>query len=104
LFGALAASGWHTAAITMKLFVESGLPLRGGIIGSGGEISWPRPTRPGDTLTALSEIEEITPSRSRPDRGMIRVRSETRNQDGETVQILIAKLVVPRRATAAVPI
>src|SRR4029453_14022467 len=103
LFGPLAASGWHTAAITMKLFVESGLPLRGGIIGSGGEISWPRPTRPGDTLTALSEIEEITPSRSRPDRGMIRVRSETRNQHGETVQILIAKLVVPRRTSAAVP-
>jgi acyl dehydratase len=103
LFGGLAASGWHTAAITMKLLVESGLPLRGGIIGSGGEISWPRPTRPGDTLTALSEIEEITPSRSRSDRGMIRVRSETRNQHGETVQILIAKLVVPRRTSAAVP-
>src|SRR6266545_3914120 len=103
LFGGLAASGWHTAAITMKLLVESGLPLRGGIIGSGGEISWPRSTRPGDTLTALSEIEEITPSRSRPDRGMIRVRSETRNQHGETVQILIAKLVVPRRTSAAVP-
>jgi acyl dehydratase len=102
LFGGLAASGWHTAAITMKLLVESGLPLRGGIIGSGGEISWPKPTRPGDTLTVLSEIEEITPSRSRPDRGMIRVRSETRNQHGETVQILIAKLVVPRRTTAAV--
>ncbi len=61
-------------------------------------------TAASDTLTVLSEIEEITPSRSRPDRGMIRVRSETRNQDGETVQILIAKLVVPRRATAAVPI
>jgi acyl dehydratase len=104
LFGGLAASGWHTAAITMKLLVASGLPLMGGIIGSGGEVSWPRPTRPGDTLTVLSEIEEITPSRSRPDRGMIRVRSETRNQHGETVQILIAKLVVPRRATAAVPI
>ena len=104
LFGRLAASGWHTAAITMKLLVESGLPLRGGIIGSGGEINWPKPTRPGDTLTVVSEIEEITPSRSRPDRGMIRVRSETRNQHGETVQILIAKLVVPRRATAAVPI
>lgn len=104
LFGGLAASGWHTAAITMKLLVESGLPLRGGIIGSGGEINWPKPTRPGDTLTVLSEIEEITPSRSRPDRGMIRVRSETRNQHGEIVQVLMAKLVVPRRATAAVPI
>src|SRR5512132_244923 len=104
LFGGLAASGWHTAAITMKLLVESGLPLAGGIIGSGGEVSWPRPTRPGDTLTVLSEVEEITPSRSRPDRGMIRVRSETRNQHGETVQVLIAKLVVPRRVTAAASI
>jgi acyl dehydratase len=87
----------------MKLLVEAGLPLMGGIIGSGGEVSWPKPTRPGDTLTVVSEIEEITPSRSRPDRGMIRVRSETRNQHGETVQILIERLVVPRRAGAAVP-
>ena len=102
LFGALAASGWHTAAITMKLLVESGLPLSGGIIGSGGEISWPKPTRPGDTLNVSSEIEEVTPSRSRPDRGVIRVRSETRNQHGEVVQLLVAKLVVPRRTAAAV--
>src|SRR5215467_14159315 len=102
LFGGLAASGWHTAAITMKLLVESGLPLRGGIIGSGGEISWPKPTRPGDTLHVSSEIEEVAPSRSRADRGMIRVRSETRNQHGEVVQILIAKLVVPRRTAAAI--
>jgi len=101
LFGGLAASGWHTAAITMKLLVESGLPLSGGIIGSGGEISWPKPTRPGDTLHVVSEIEEVTPSRSRPDRGMIRVRSETRNQHGEVVQVLVAKLVVPRRTAAA---
>jgi acyl dehydratase len=101
LFGGLAASGWHTAAITMKLLVESGLPLRGGIIGSGGEISWPKPTRPDDTLTVHSEIEEVTPSRSRPDRGMIRVRNETRNQHGDIVQILIAKLIVPRRGGTA---
>src|SRR5262245_30989309 len=102
LFGGLAASGWHTAAITMKLLVESGLPLRGGIIGSGGEISWPKPTRPGDTLNVFSEVEEVNPPRSRSDRGMIRVRSETRNQHGEVVQILIAKLVVPRRTAAVV--
>jgi acyl dehydratase len=101
LFGGLAASGWHTAAITMKLLVESGLPLRGGIIGTGGEVSWPKPTRPGDMLTVFSEIEEVTPSRSRPDRGMIRVRSETRNQHAEVVQVLIARLVVPRRSAAA---
>jgi acyl dehydratase len=87
----------------MKLLVESGLPLRGGIVGSGGEISWPKPTRPGDTLTVVSEVEELIPSRSRPDRGMVRVRSETRNQHGETVQVLIAKLVVPRRTAAALP-
>jgi acyl dehydratase len=103
LFGGLAASGWHTAAITMKLLVESGLPLRGGIIGSGGEISWPKPTRPGDTLTVGSQVEELIRSRSRPDRGTVRVRSETRNQHGETVQVLIAKLVVPRRTAAALP-
>ena len=98
LFGGLAASGWHTASITMRLLVESGLPLAGGIIGAGGEISWPKPTRPGDTLHVVSEIDEVTPSRSRPDRGMVRVRSETRNQRGEVVQVLIAKLIVPRRA------
>jgi acyl dehydratase len=100
LFGGLAASGWHTASITMKLLVETGLPLAAGIIGSGGEISWPKPTRPGDTLTVMSEIEEVTPSRSRPERGMVRVRNETRNQNGDIVQVLIAKLVVPRRPAA----
>jgi acyl dehydratase len=97
LFGGLAASGWHTMSVTMRLLVESGLPLAGGIIGAGGEINWPKPTRPGDVLLVVSEVEEITPSRSRPDRGMVRVRSETRNQHDEVVQVLIAKLVVPRR-------
>jgi acyl dehydratase len=101
LFGSLVASGWHTAAITMKLLVESGLPLKGGIIGVGGEVSWPQPTRPGDTLTVHSEIEAVTPSRSRPERGLIRVRSETRNHRGEVVQVLIAKLVVPRRVSGS---
>jgi acyl dehydratase len=97
LFAGLAASGWHTAAITMRLLVGSGLPIAGGIIGSGGEVAWPRPTRPGDVLHVVSEIEEVTPSRSRPNRGMVRVRSETRNQRDEVVQVLISKLVVPRR-------
>jgi acyl dehydratase len=98
----LAASGWHTAAITMRLLVESGLPLAGGIIGAGGEVSWPRPTRPGDVLRVVSEIEQVTPSRSRADRGTVRVRSETRNQRDEVVQVLIANLIVPRRATSQV--
>lgn len=99
LFGGLAASGWHTAAITMRLLVQSGLPVAGGIIGAGGEISWPRPTRPGDVLSVESEIVDVTPSRSRPDRGMMSMRSETKNQSGEIVQVLVAKLVVPRRVT-----
>jgi len=99
LFGGLAASGWHTMAITMRLLVEA-MPLAGGIIGAGAEIAWPRPTRPGDVLRVVSEIEEITPSRSRPDRGTVRVRSETLNQRDEVVQVLTSKLVVPRRAVA----
>jgi acyl dehydratase len=102
LFGGLAASGWHTMAITMRLLVETGLPLMGGIIGAGGEIGWPQPTRPGDVLHVVSEIEEVAPSRLRPDRGMVKVRSETRNQRDEVVQVLIAKLIVPRRASAGV--
>src|SRR5690242_16957691 len=99
LFGGLAASGWHTAAITMRLLVGS-VPLAGGVIGAGGEIAWPRPTRPGDVLTVVSEVLEVTPSRSRPDRGMVTLRSETRNQRGEVVQTLTARLVVPRRPRA----
>jgi acyl dehydratase len=99
LFRGLAASGWHTAAITMRLQVESGLPISGGIIGAGGEINWSNPTRPGDILHVESEVLEVTPSRSRPDRGIITLRSETRNQRGEVVQTLTVKLVVPRRPT-----
>ncbi|MEO7399171.1 MAG: MaoC family dehydratase [Polaromonas sp.] len=97
LFGGLAASGWHTAALTMRLLVGGGMPLAGGIVGAGGEISWPKPTRPGDVLHVESEVLGITPSRSRPDRGMALVRSETRNQHGDVVQLLVSKLVVPRR-------
>jgi acyl dehydratase len=100
LFGGLAASGWHTAGITMRLMVDSGLPLAGGIVGGSGEIAWPQPTRPGDTLRVVSEVLEVMPSRSRPERGMARVRSETRNQRDEVVQVITMKLVVPRRSTA----
>jgi acyl dehydratase len=103
LFGDLAASGWHTAAITMRLQVEAGLPIAGGIIGVGGEISWPRATRPGDTLHVESEILEVTPSRSRPDRGIVTVRNETRNQLNEVVQTFTAKLFVPRRPAPTAP-
>lgn len=98
-FGELVASGWHTAAVTMRLMVRSGLPISGGIVGAGGEITWPRPTLPGAILRVESEILEIKPSRSNPSRGLAIVRSETINQHGEIVQILVARLVVPRRLT-----
>ncbi|NMG67334.1 dehydratase [Azoarcus indigens] len=100
LFGGLAASGWHTAALTMRLLVEGGAPIAGGIIGAGGEVSWPRPTRPGDVLTVVSEVLEVTPSRSKPDRGIVTLRSETRNQHGDVLQVLTSRLVVPRRQAA----
>ncbi len=99
LFGGLAASGWHTAALSMRLLVTSGLPLAGGIIGSGGELLWEKPVRPGDTLRVECEILDITPSRSRPDRGMVRVRCLTLNQNDETVQSFTPRLVVTRRPT-----
>lgn len=96
LFEGLAASGWHTAALTMRLLVQA-FPLAGGLVGAGGETTWPRPTRPGDTLTVHVEVLEILPSRSRPDRGMIRTRSETRNQNGEAVQVSTTRIVAWRR-------
>ena len=96
-FGGLAASGWHTAAITMSLLVRSGMPIAGGLIGAGCELSWPRPTRPGDILQVESEVLATTPSRSRPDRGMITLKSETLNQQGEALQILTSKMLAWRR-------
>jgi acyl dehydratase len=99
MFGGLVASGWHTASITMRLLVEGGAPIAG-IIGAGGEIRWPRPARPGDVLQVESEVLEVTPLRSRLDSGAVTVRSETHNQRGEVVQILTAKVVVPRRPCA----
>jgi acyl dehydratase len=99
MFGGLAASGWHTAAVTMKLSVQS-FPLASGIIGSGGELRWPWPVRPGDTLQVTSEILEIIPSQSKPDRGMVRVKLTTTNQNGEVVQTFSPKLVVFRRPSS----
>jgi hypothetical protein len=82
----------------MRLIVDGGLPIAGGIIGTGGELLWTAPVRPGDTLRVECEVLEITPSRSKPDRGTVRVRCITLNQHGEMVQSFTPKLVVPRRA------
>ncbi len=100
LFGGLAASGWHTAAITMRLLVGGDMQVAGGLIGAGVELSWPSPTRAGDLLRVDSEVLELTPSRSRPDRGTLTLRSETRNQHGELRQRMVTKIVVPRRMAA----
>ena len=94
IFKGLAASGWHTAAVAMRLLATGGLPFANGIVGLGGEIAWPKPTRPGDTLHVESEIVEITPSRSNPQRGIVTVRSTMLNQSGEPVYLLTAKLLV----------
>lgn len=96
VFKGLAASGWHTAAVAMRLLATGGLPLAHGIVGLGGEIAWPRPTRAGDVLHLESEVVEITPSRSKP-RGIVTVRSTMLNQNGEAVYLLTAKLLVPMR-------
>lgn len=97
LFGGLAASGWQTAAITMKLMVEGGLPLAGGMIGAGCELSWPAPTRPGDILHVEGEVVAVAPAAPGRKRGMITMRAETKNQDGTVVQTLVATLAVQRR-------
>jgi acyl dehydratase len=97
LFGGLAASGWHTAAVTMRLLVTGGIPFANGIIGLGGEVAWPRPTRPGDTLQVESEVLEISPSRSKPNQGIVIVRSTTFNQNREPVYIFTAKILSFRR-------
>jgi acyl dehydratase len=100
IFRGLAASGWHTAAITMRLLVESEIKPAGGIVGTGfDEFKWPRPVRPGDELHVESEVLEVRSSKSRPDQGLIKVRTITLNQDGEAVQVSVGNLLVPRRAT-----
>ena len=100
IFGGLAASGWHTAAVTMRLLVESDINPAGGIIGAGfEEFRWTRPVRPGDELHVESEVLEVRPSRSRPHQGLIKVRTTTLNQNDEAVQITVGSLVVPRRLT-----
>lgn len=101
IFRGLAASGWHTAAITMRLLVESDVKPAGGIVGAGfDEFRWPRPVRPGDELRIEAEVLEVRPSKSRPDQGMVKLRTTTLNQNGEPVQISVGNLVVPLRRAA----
>jgi acyl dehydratase len=97
VFGELVASGWHTAALGMRLLVDGEMKVAGGLIGLGGELSWPRPTKPGDVLHVESEVLEVKPSRSRPDVGIVKIRNTAVNQNGEAVQIFVVNMLVPRK-------
>ena len=98
IFGGLCASGWHTLAVTMRLLVDSELKPAGGLIGAGmDECRWPRPVRPGDQLRVDCEVIEVRPSKSRPEQGLIKLRTTTLNQNGEAVLVYVANLVVLRR-------
>src|SRR5690606_37946919 len=101
MFGRLAASGWHTAALTMRLLVTGGPAFGWGIIGAGGEVTWPRPAYVGDLRTLHAQITGITPSRSKPDRGFVRVRRVMKNQHEQVVQDMTASVLVPRRPAGA---
>jgi acyl dehydratase len=98
LFGGLVASGWHTAALTMRLLVAGELQIAGGLIGLGAEeLRWPRPVRPGDVLRVESEVLGLRPSKSHPGCGLVRVRNTTLNQDSEPVIVMVVTMIVPRR-------
>jgi acyl dehydratase len=98
IFGGLAASGWHTAAVTMRLMIETELKPAGGYVGAGlDECRWPRPVRPGDELRVECEVIEVRPSKSRPEQGLIKLRTTTLNQDDEPVLVHVVNLVVLRR-------
>jgi acyl dehydratase len=97
VFQRIAASGWYTASLSMRLLVEGELTIAGGLIGLGGEMTWPRPTYPGDTLRVETEVLSVRVSESKPDRGIVTVRNRTLNQRGEPVQVAVVKMLVPRR-------
>jgi len=96
LFGSLAASGWHTAALTMRLLVDS-TPLADGLVGAELQLAWPKPTRPGMTLQVFSEVMEIVPSRSKPNMAFVTMRNETRDENGELLQVFTVKMPVFKR-------
>lgn len=96
LFGSLAASGWHTAALTMRMLVEA-VALADGLIGAELELAWPKPTRPGMRLRVIAEVVDIKPSRSKPNMAMVTMRNETRDQDDEVLQLFTVKMPVFKR-------
>ena len=100
VFGGLAASGWYTASLSMRLMVDSEIHPAGGLVGLGGEVKWPKAAYPGDTLHVECEVLEARGSDSKPDRGIVTMRNQTLNQRGEPVQVAVVKMLVPRRPAA----
>jgi acyl dehydratase len=100
LFGGLTASGWHTAAVSMRMFIDT-MKVAGGIIGLGvDELKWPNAVRPGDELRVETEILAARLSKSRPGYGIIRICNVTKNQRGEVVQSFCANAMLPARSSA----
>jgi acyl dehydratase len=99
LFNGLAASGWHTAALTMRMLVEA-VPLADGLVGAELQLAWPKPTRPGMRLRVVAEVVDISPSRSKPNMAIVTMRNETRNQDGDVLQIFKVKMPIFKRPEA----
>jgi acyl dehydratase len=98
MFGELVASGWHTAALTMRLLVDGEFQIAGGLIGLGiEEARWPHPVRPGDVLRVQSEVLEVRPSKSKPELGIVKMRNTTLNQAGEPVMVQVVNIIAPRR-------
>ncbi len=93
-FGGLAASGWHTAAITMRLLVTQGPPIAGGTIGAGGDLSWPSPTRPDDRLHVRITVESVTRSKSNPSRGSAILKVETLTSENELRQLFTVRTLL----------
>jgi acyl dehydratase len=101
VFAGLSASGWHTAAMTMRMIVDGPQTLAGGYVGMGVEsLQWPRPVRPGDTLRVVSEVLDVRRSQKRPEQGVVRMQVVTVNQNGEDVLRWTANLLVPCRTAA----
>lgn len=102
IFAGLAASGWHTAALTMSLLVRSDLRPAGGIVGAGfDELRWPRPVRPGDELRIECEVLEVRASQKQPMQGLVKLRTTTLNQRDEAVQVMAGYIFVARRAASS---
>ena len=102
IFSGLAASGWHTSAVTMRLLIDGDLRVAGGLVGLGvEELRWPRAVRPGDELRVEARVLEVRESKSRPQQGLVRFRITTLNQRDEIVQVSVNTTIVPRRPGAA---